>query len=202
MCCRYYFSHRPEEDEASTILALMERDYPGAYKLGEIFPGDTAAAVIGEDRRLRHVPAVFGFPGYKPNALILNARAETAADKPTFAESLRSRRVILPADGFFEWGYDEKKTKYLFTPEGLRTIYLCGLYKLVEGQYRFVILTRPANESMAEIHDRMPVIASADEVRAYLTDYAAAVHIMSAPAPQLCRQPAEKEEERIGPDET
>ena len=191
MCCRYYFSHRPEEDEASTILSLMERDYPGAYKLGEIFPGDTAAAVIGEEKRLRHVPAVFGFPGFKPNALILNARAETAADKPTFAESLRARRVILPADGFFEWGRDENKTKYLFTLEGLSTLYLCGLYKLVEGRYRFVILTRPANDSMRETHDRMPVIVGARDVRPYLTDPAAAIELIAAPAPMLHRTPAD-----------
>ncbi|MBR5410767.1 MAG: SOS response-associated peptidase family protein [Clostridia bacterium] len=191
MCCRYYFSHRPEEDEASTILSLMERDYPGAYKLGEIFPGDTAAAVIGEEKRLRHVPAVFGFPGFKPNALILNARAETAADKPTFAESLRYRRVILPANGFFEWGRDENKTKYLFTLDGLRTLYLGGLYKLVEGKYRFVILTRPANDSMREVHDRMPVIVGARDVRPYLTDPAAAIELISAPAPMLHRTPAD-----------
>ncbi len=191
MCCRYYFSHRPEEDEASTILSLMERDYPGAYKLGEIFPGDTAAAVIGEEKRLRHVPAVFGFPGFKPNALILNARAETAADKPTFAESLRHRRVILPADGFFEWGRDENKTKYLFTLDGLRTLYLCGLYRLVGGRYRFVILTRPANDSMRETHDRMPVIVGARDVRSYLTDPAAAIELITAPAPMLHRTPAD-----------
>ena len=202
MCCRYSFGGDSSDERVQKIVSLMERDYPGQYKTGEIFPGDTTAAILGENGRLRHAPATFGFPGFKDNKLILNARSETAAQKPTFAESLRERRVILPADGFYEWSHDGAKTKYLFTLQGLRTIYLCGLYKEIEGTYRFVILTRPANESMKEIHDRMPVIASADEVRAYLTDYMAAVSIISAPAPQLRRQPAEKEEERIGPDET
>ena len=97
--------------------------------------------------------------------------------------------MILPADGFYEWSRDEKKTKYLFTLDGLRTLYLCGLYKLFNGQYRFVILTRPANDSMVEIHDRMPVIANADEVRHYLTDQTAAEQILRTANPALNRQP-------------
>ena len=43
---------------------------------------------------------MFGFPGFDGKKLILNARAETAAVKPTFAEAFRQRRAILPADGF------------------------------------------------------------------------------------------------------
>ncbi len=166
----------------------MERDYPGQYKTGEIFPGDTAAAILGENGRLKHAPATFGFPGFKDRQLILNARVETAAQKPTFADCLRERRVILPADGFYEWSHDEKKTKYLFTLDRSRMLYLCGLYKLINGQYRFVILTRPANDSMIEVHDRMPVIANADEVRLYLTDRNAAEQILKIANPMLNRQ--------------
>lgn len=94
----------------------------------------------------------------------------------------------MPADGFYEWSHDEKKVKYLFTLDGLRTIYLCGLYKLIDREYRFVILTRPANESMIEIHDRMPVIASQNTVRAYLTDVNAAKEIITVANPMLLRQ--------------
>ena len=188
MCCRYYFSDHPSDERVNKIIAMMERDYPGQYKTGEVFPGDTTAAILGENGRLRHAPATFGFPGFKDNKLILNARSETAAQKPTFAESLRERRVILPADGFYEWSHDEKKTKYLFTLDGFSTLYLCGLYKLIDGQYRFVILTRPANESMIEIHNRMPVIVSANEVRPYLTDPTAAKEIIAVSGPLLLRE--------------
>ncbi len=52
MCCRYLFSDAPKDDRVKKILALMERDHPGEYKTGEIFPGDTTAAIIGE--ALRH----------------------------------------------------------------------------------------------------------------------------------------------------
>lgn len=191
MCCRYHLGVEYLDERVQKIVSLMERDYAGQYKTGEIYPGDTAAAVLGENGRLFHAPATFGFPGFKGNQLILNARAETAARKPTFAAAFRERRAILPADGFYEWSHDEKKTKYLFTLSGRRTMYLCGLYQRVDETYRFVILTRPANDSMAGIHDRMPVIAAADEVRAYLTDFDAAQKIIAYGAPKLLREPVE-----------
>ena len=70
-------------------------------------------------------------------------------------------------------------------------LYLCGIYKIIDGQARFVILTRPANESMIETHDRMPVIADEDEVRPYLTDRDAAMEIIAVNAPALTREPTD-----------
>ena len=119
---------------------------------------------------------------------MINARGETAAEKKTFSESLRERRVILPATGFYEWSSD--KTKYLFSVGASTVFYLCGLYKIVDGKYRFVILTRAANESMIEIHERMPVIVAEHEVRPYLTDPVAAEKIIETAAPVLSRQEA------------
>ncbi len=189
MCCRYFFGDLQKDDRVRQIVSMMERDYPGQYKTGEIFPGDAVIALIGENGRLRHVPAVFGFPG-RDKKLLLNARSETAAEKPTFAAAFREKRAILPADGFYEWSHDGQKTKYLFTLDGERTLYLCGLYKIVDGKYRFVILTRPANDSISDVHNRMPVITTADLVRAYLTDCKAAEQIVAFAAPRLLRTPA------------
>ncbi len=190
MCGRFHFGAEPSDERVKKIVSLMERDYPGEYKTGEIFPGDTVPAVIGEGGRLRHVPGTFGFPGFNGGRLLINARAETAEQKPTFAQALRERRAILPADGFYEWSHDGKKTKYLFTLNESRTIYLCGIYKNIDGRCHFVILTRPANESMIDVHDRMPVIASAEQVRPYLTDLNAARQILAEANPMLRRQEA------------
>ena len=132
------------------------------------------------------VPAVFGFPGFQGKRLLLNARSETASEKKTLAESLRSRRVVLPASGFYEW--DREKVKYYFSVEARPVIYLGGLYQWAEGLCRFVILTRAANESMAETHDRMPVILRAEEVRPYLRDRDAAMALLAAAPPELKRQ--------------
>ena len=191
MCGRYYFSGMTNDEKLTAIVNMMDRMYPGAYKTGEIFPGDTAPAVIQQGGKLMPVPAVFGFPGFAGNRLLINARSETAAQKKTFAGSLEKRRAILPALGFYEWSHDGKKTKYFFQTEDQPVLYLCGVYKVIDGQARFVILTRPANESMIEIHDRMPVIAKENEVRPYLTDCDAAMEIIAFNTPVLTKELAD-----------
>ncbi len=190
MCGRYEFSGDGTDQKMAAIIHAMERQYPGAYKTGEIFPGDAAPALIARRERVAALPAIFGVPGFREGKLLLNARAETAATKKTFAESLRERRIILPATGFYEWGRDPAKTKYLFTADGLPVLYLCGLFRIIEGQVRFVILTRQANESMRATHDRMPVIVGPEAVRPYLTDLPAAMEILAEAAPALKRETA------------
>lgn len=190
MCGRYCFTRVSEDEKLDAVNKYMEKNYPGEYKTGEIFPGDIAPAVIDRQGKIVAVPAGFGFPGYQDNKLIINARSETAAEKKTFADNLRERRVILPASGFFEWSHDGKKTKYYFTVDSMQAIYLCGIYKIVDGKPRFVILTRAANESMIETHDRMPVIVGENSVRPYLTDRDAAMEIIATAAPMLSRQEA------------
>jgi len=190
MCGRYYFTRVSEDVKLDAVNKYMEKNYPGEYKTGEIFPGDIVPAVIDRMGKIVAVPAGFGFPGYQDNKLIINARSETAVEKKTFADSLRERRVILPASGFFEWSHDGKKTKYYFTVDSMQAIYLCGIYKIVDGKPRFVILTRAANESMIETHDRMPVIVGENSVRPYLTDRHAAMEIIATAAPMLSRQEA------------
>ena len=191
MCCRYRIKQLTDDDRLIRVLALMERDYPGEYKTGDIFPGDTAPAVIGERGALRHVPATFGFAGFKDKQLIINARSETVTQKPTFADSFLTRRVVLPADGFYEWSHDGTKTKYLFTRGAPQTLWLCGIYKYTDGKCRFVILTKPANESIKDIHDRMPVIIDAGNVRKYLTDDSSAMNMIMDADPLLSRSIAE-----------
>lgn len=191
MCGRYFFSNDSDDAMMVAINKAMERNYSGQYKTGEIFPGDVAPAVVERQGKIVAVPAGFGFPGFEKNRLIINARSETAAEKKTFADSLRSRRAVLPASGFYEWNHrDREKTKYYFTVSTMPTLYLCGIYKLIDGAYRFVILTRPANESMLEIHDRMPVIVGEADVRSYLTDWNAAGEIIANSAPMLARETA------------
>ena len=191
MCGRYYIESDVPDSKMVAVLQQMERDYPGAYKIGEIFPGDTAPAIIERNGRIVAVPAVFGFPSFQDGKLLINARSETAAEKRTFSESFKTQRVILPATGFFEWSHDSAKTKYLFTVDARYVLYLCGVCKLIDGQYRFAILTRAANGSMIETHDRMPVIATEEEVRPYLTDYESALNIVASEAPELRRELAE-----------
>lgn len=186
MCYSYAFHTVKTDDKTAAILEMLDRKFPGAYKTGDIFPGDAAPAILARGDRIVAVPAVFGFPGFQNGKLLINARGETAAEKKSFAESLKERRILLPATGFYEWSAE--KTKYLFSSASTNPFYLCGLYRIINGQIRFVILTRAANESMIEIHDRMPVIVEEDQVRPYLTDPAAAADIIAKASPPLDRR--------------
>ena len=121
----------------------------------------------------------------KDKKLIINARAESVAEKSMFADSIRNRRCILPAAGFYEW--DASKTKFMFKRADKRPIYLAGFYDLSRNRDSFVILTTSANASMKPVHDRMPVMIDKGNVREYLKDSAAAMEMLREPMPELDR---------------
>ncbi len=93
----------------------------------------------------------------------INARAETAADKPTFRHALRKRRCLVPADGFYEWAAaGGRKQPYCFRPWAGRPWAFAGLWERWQGPEgpleSCAILTTEANELVRPVHDRMPVI--------------------------------------------
>lgn len=99
----------------------------------------------------------------------INARAETAADKPTFKESFAKRRCLVPADGFFEWQRLPKgKLPHYFYAADRQPLALAGLWatwKDPESGDRInscTIVTGKPNALVADIHDRMPVILRRD----------------------------------------
>jgi putative SOS response-associated peptidase YedK len=102
--------------------------------------------------------------GYK----MINARSETAADKPAFRDALKSRRCLIPADGFYEWKKLEKsKQPFCFTLADNDMFAFAGIWerwKSPAGQTLETcsILTTSANDLVREVHDRMPVILSPD----------------------------------------
>lgn len=100
---------------------------------------------------------------------LINARAESAADKPAFRSALSRRRCLLPADGFYEWARIDDGTKrgrrqpYWFTRADGDVMALGGLWetwKDAEGELwrTATILTVDANADVAPIHDRMPLV--------------------------------------------
>jgi putative SOS response-associated peptidase YedK len=95
----------------------------------------------------------------------INARAETAADKPMFRSALRKRRCLVPASGFYEWvalAGEKRKQPYCFRPKDERPWAFAGLWERWVGSDGLVesccILTTGANELVRPVHDRMPVI--------------------------------------------
>ena len=129
------------------------------------------------------VPLTWGFIGYDGKSLIINARAESILTKPTFAESIRERRCVLPAAGFYEW--DRERQKVTFTDPAEPVIYLAGIYRPYGDDMRFAVITREANESMRPVHDRMPLMIAPEQVRTWIRDPAAAQEMLREPMPQL-----------------
>ena len=185
MCARYTFTLEHNDPKMSALVETMERRFHGQYQTGDILPGMAAPAIALHNDRIVPVPATFGVPSFQGGRLLINARSETAFMKKSFSEGLKKHRLLLPASGFYEWAKDEKKTKYFFTLEDSVTLYLCGIWFPIDGKIHFVILTRPANESVAPVHDRMPVIIGEDDVRPWLTDLSAAETLLATASPML-----------------
>ena len=97
-------------------------------------------------------------------ARMINARSETAAEKPSFRSALVKRRCIVPADGWYEWqGSPGKKTPFYFSAVNEEVLGLAGIYeswKQPDGQllWSAAILTQDARPDFSYIHDRMPVL--------------------------------------------
>ncbi len=96
---------------------------------------------------------------------LINARAETVAEKPAFREAYQKRRLLVPASGFFEWKKTGKgKVPYYISAGENRLLALAGLWerwdKEGEPLETFTILTTTPNALLADLHDRMPVILS------------------------------------------
>jgi putative SOS response-associated peptidase YedK len=107
-------------------------------------------------------------------ARMINARAETASTKPAFRDALKSRRCLIPADGFYEWARDGKtKQPYCFEVNEGALFAFAGLWdrwKDLSGRWvkTCSILTTTANVVTAPAHDRMPVILDPDAYELWL----------------------------------
>jgi putative SOS response-associated peptidase YedK len=117
-------------------------------------------------------------PGWAKDPAIgsrmINARSETAAEKPSFRTALGKRRCIVPADGWYEWqGSPGKKTPFYFSASNEEVLGLAGIYeswKQPDGQilWSAAILTQQARPDFSFIHDRMPVLLTPDMQQSWL----------------------------------
>jgi putative SOS response-associated peptidase YedK len=105
---------------------------------------------------------------------LINARAESASDKPAFRAAFRRRRCLIPTDGFYEWlKKGSQKQPYLIRMRDGQPFAFAGLWEFWHGQNEreiesFTILTTEPNELAAQIHNRMPAILNPDDYQAWL----------------------------------
>ncbi|MDQ4132054.1 MAG: SOS response-associated peptidase [Actinomycetota bacterium] len=118
------------------------------------------------------VPSWAASPSAGPRPI--NARMETLEEKPAFAEALARRRVIIPADGFFEWRTTaDGKQPYFISARSRKPLALAGLWDrwtAPDGAdlLTCAIVTTPANDLVAPLHDRMPALLPVDTWAAWL----------------------------------
>jgi putative SOS response-associated peptidase YedK len=124
--------------------------------------------VVGSERRLER--ATWGLPPVE-NRAVINARAETMAERSMFKEALRARRCVVPVDGFFEW-HGEQPFWYHRADGGL--LLLAGLWEpgppdeTGRPRARFVVITTTPNALVSDVHDRMPAILPPDCIAEWL----------------------------------
>lgn len=182
MCCRYFFKNYDkdlgplaEKAAGSPLIQRFRSVHPAPLvQDGEVFPGDLVPVVASNRQKIISVfPMLWGFSVAGRSAKIVNARVETAAEKPSFRDAWRNHRCIIPASWYYEWQklpeeQGSVKIKYAIRPKDSSITCLCGLYRLENGLPTFVILTAAASEDLAHIHDRMPLILPKSAVRAWI----------------------------------
>lgn len=109
-------------------------------------------------------------------ARLINARAETIREKPSFRDAFKRRRCVVPASGFYEWKRDpaaKTRTPHYFTgADDDLPLLFAGLWDTWAGGgeplHSFAIVTTAANRQMAAVHDRMPAILPPESWEAWL----------------------------------
>ena len=168
MCGRYTLS-----TPGAAVAELLELDSaPRLAPRYNIAPTQESAVVRLADGRRSLAGLRWGLVPYwaadpSIGSRMINARSETVAEKPAFRSSLRRRRCLVPADGFYEWRRTPAgKQPYLIRLCGGGPFAFAGLWERWvphdgEPIESFTILTTRPNELIATLHDRMPVILPA-----------------------------------------
>jgi putative SOS response-associated peptidase YedK len=175
MCGRYLLT--TPSVELIHLFGFSER--ANLEQRWNIAPTQAAPVVaVGKagDRHLRMMR--WGFhPSWKKTppdgAPIINARIETAADKPFFRTAIRRRRCIVPCDGWYEWAVEGKtRQPFLIRQANGVTLGLGAVWEYwesAEGALEsFAIITRPARKELEGVHHRMPLVLPPEHWQTWL----------------------------------
>ena len=183
MCTRYFIDNTDpvlvpiiqEMYNAPLYKTFVNKQPSPVITSGEVAPTNVVPVIAPDRNGKRKVyPMKWGYWLQKNEKPLVNARSETAAEKPTFREDWNRHRCIIPSSYYFEWkhlkdednlpGAKVKPEKYMFQTEGSSVTWLCGLYRIEDGLPYFVILTKDAEGEIREIHDRMPLILPEERI--------------------------------------
>lgn len=182
MCGRFTLAIPSVTDLAEILGASFDPDLEAFYRPRfNIAPTNIHVVLRLSEGRRELVPARWGLVNrWAKDASAasrqINARSETARDKPAYRDAFERRRCVIPADGFYEWSGPKGARRPLwFHPPKGGLLHLAGLYETWtnpatgEAERTFTILTTPANDVIAPVHDRMPAILNPTDLDVWLT---------------------------------
>src|ERR1700691_583291 len=172
MCGRYRLSRRKQIIEEHFDALSGEEDWSPRYNVAPTQPIPVIRQHPKEPVRELSLMRWGLIPSWAKNssaaARMINARSETASTRTTFRDALKSRRCLIPADGFYEWKRDGKtKRPFCFELSQGQLFAFAGLWdrwKDPSGQWvkSCSIFTTTPNAVTSSVHDRMPVILDPD----------------------------------------
>jgi len=178
MCGRFGLDLSGEQ--LAELLELETADIPETKPRFNIAPGQELLALRQLDEKREATILRWGLiPSWAKDAKIahklINARSETASEKPSFREAFKKRRCLIPSDGFYEWRRAGKiREPHHIGLKGGIPFFFGGLWEAwVDPQTgekleTATLLTTTPNSLVAPIHDRMPVIVRPDHLRPWL----------------------------------
>lgn len=176
MCGRYTDTRR--DKEFLTRAGVQEQaEFLPRYNLAPT--QDAWVVTRGEDgttrmRKMRWGLVPFWAKDVAIGNKLINARSESATERPAFRRAFQQRRCLVLADGFYEWRKTPKgKVPYYIRLKNGQPFVFAGLWETWQGMddrtlESFCILTGGANELVAEIHDRMPIILKEEDALNWL----------------------------------
>ena len=171
MCGRFAIT-LPTDAMAQLFAAVPANNLPAVPNFN-VCPTTQVHVVLGQaeaERRLVSMRWGFLPKWYKTptdGPLLINARAETIAEKPAFRAACRERRCLIPVTGFYEWTKDTEGTRWPWYIHGEDTLALAGVWQEwgseEDRQATCAIVTTGANETISKVHHRMPVVIDEDD---------------------------------------
>ncbi|MDH4048190.1 MAG: SOS response-associated peptidase [Gammaproteobacteria bacterium] len=201
MCGRFAF-YSPAEATAALFGAETVHDFKPRFNIA---PTQDIAAIRRSDTKgvemtsLRWGLVPFWAKDPSIGNRMINARAETVAEKPSFRTAFRKRRCLIPADGFYEWHTDAgQKTPWFISLASNEPFAFAGLWEswsdkeTGETLETATIITTAANDFMSRLHHRMPVVTAADKADDWLQGAEGALEKLIGNSPRFRAWPVDR----------
>jgi len=159
-----------------------------------VAPTDSSPILSQEPDGIAFGNATFGFKKWEGKGVIINARAETVAEKGMFSRTLNGGRCVIPAGEYYEWQDigKKKKNKYFIKDKNGLLLFFAGVYRDTSDGREFVIITKTAAEEIADVHDRMPVLLRINQIETWLNGSMPPEELLMSDVQVVAAQPNEE----------